>query len=374
MSWFLDAFSDIRDPRAPNARHDLLDVLTIALVASICGAEGCSDFADFGADREDLFREFLPLKHGIPSHDTFSRVFRLLDPKAFSTCFGHFLEDLGAAGEGVVAIDGKTLRRSFDGAAGRSALSVVTAFRSATSVVIGQEGFRAPEGDSEILAARALLRCLDLTGHLVTADAIHCQNETAQVILDQGGDYLLRLKGNRPALHDMVKDAFDDTAFRADLDQAHTTDADHGRLEERTACVCHDISWLSGPKSSSQEPVLLPGLACLGMIEATTTRDGKTTTTRHYHVSSKPLSAEAYLTAARHHWSIENGLHWVLDVTFDEDQARNRKDNGPENLAILRKLALNVLKRAKPGMSTRRKRMRCGWSNAFARDVLGQMR
>ena len=143
MSWFLDAFADIRDPRAPNARHDLLETLTIALVASICGAEGCSDFADFGADREDLFREFLTLKHGIPSHDTFSRVFRLLDPKAFSRCFGRFLEDLGAVGEGVVAIDGKTLRRSFDGAAGRSALSVVTAFRSATSVVIGQEGFRA---------------------------------------------------------------------------------------------------------------------------------------------------------------------------------------------------------------------------------------
>jgi len=153
------------DPRTGNAtRHDLLEVLAIALTAAICGAEDCSDFADFGVDRDDLFREFLELKHGIPSHDTFSRLFRLLDPAAFSGCFGRFVEDLGAADDGVVAIDGKTLRRSFDSAAGRSPLAVVTAFRSATSVVIGQEPFRTAEGESEIVAARALLRCLDLTG------------------------------------------------------------------------------------------------------------------------------------------------------------------------------------------------------------------
>lgn len=373
--WFEEAFAALPDPRTGNAtRHDLLEVLTIALTAAICGAEDCSDFADFGVDREDLFREFLELKHGIPSHDTFSRIFRLLDPAAFSECFGRFVEHLGAAGDGVVAIDGKTLRRSFDSAAGRSPLAVVTAFRSATSMVIGQEPFRTAEGESEIVAARALLRCLDLTGQLVTADAIHCQTETAQIILDQGGDYLLRLKGNRPALHDMVKEAFDDPAFLAGLEQARSTDADHGRLEERTAWVCHDVSWLRGAKTSSQEPVLMPGLACLGMIEATVTRGGKTTTTRRFHVSSRALNAETYLKAARDHWAIENGLHWVLDMTFDEDRARTRKDNGPENLAILRKLALNVLKRARPGISVRRKRKRSGWSNDFARSVIGQMR
>ncbi len=346
----------------------------MALTAAVCGAESCSDFADFAVDREDLFREFLRLENGVPSHDTFSRIFRLLAPEAFATCFGRFVEDLGSAGAGVVAIDGKTLRRSFDTAAGRSPLAVVTAFASATSTVIGQESYRAGEGDSEITAARALLGCLDLTGQLVTADAIHCQSETAQTILDRGGDYLLRLKANRPALHDMVRAYFADPAVSAELAVAETADADHGRIEVRRARVSHDLSWLRGPKSSSAEPALLPGLACLAMIESTVTRGGATRTTRHYHLSSRPLTPETYLAAARSHWSIENGLHWVLDMTFDEDRARNRKDNAPENLAILRKLALNVLKRARPGISVRRKRKRSGWSDDFAKSVLGQMR
>ncbi len=375
MSWFAAAFDSLPDPRTGNAqRHDLLEVLTIALTASVCGAETCSDFADFAVDREALFREFLRLENGVPSHDTFSRVFRLLDPSAFAACFGRFLTDLGAAGAGVVAIDGKTLRRSFDAAAGRSPLAVVTAFASATRTVIGQEGFRSGDGDSEILAARALLQCLDLTGQLVTADALHCQRETAQLILARGGDYLFRLKGNRPALHDMLADYFALPETLAELADAETTDADHGRIEVRRGWVSHDLSWLAGPKTACGEPVLLPGLACLGMIEATVTRNGKTTTTRHYHLSSRALSAQAYLAAARSHWSIENGLHWVLDMSFDEDRARSRKDNAPENLATLRKLTLNLLRSARPNISIRRKRKRSGWSDDFARSILGQMR
>lgn len=375
MCWFAAAFKDLPDPRTGNAqRHDLLEVLTIALTAAVCGAESCSDFADFAVDREDLFREFLRLENGVPSHDTFSRIFRLLDPAAFAACFGRFVTDLGAAWAGVVAIDGKTLRRSFDTAAGRSPLAVVSAFASATRTVIGQESFRAREGDSEIVAARALLQCLDLTGQLVTADAIHCQNDTAQLILDRSGDYLLRLKSNRPALHEMVVDYFAMPAVLAELVSVETTDADHGRIERRRAYVSHDLAWLSGPKTACSEPVLLPGLACLGMIEATVTRNAKTTTTRHYHLSSRPLSPEAYLAAARSHWSIENGLHWVLDMTFDEDRARSRKDHAPENLATLRKLALNLLRTARPNISIRRKRKRSGWSNDFARSILGQMR
>lgn len=265
-------------------------------------------------------------------------------------------------------------RRSFDAAARRSPLAVVTAFASATQTVIGQESFRAQEGDSEILAARALLECLDLTGQLVTADAIHCQSDTAELILKRGGDYLLRLKGNRPALHDMVVDYFAVPELLAELDVAETTDADHGRIEVRRASVSHDLDWMRGTKRACTEPELLPGLACLGLIEATVTRGGKTTTTRHYHLASRALTAEAYLAAARAHWSIENGLHWVLDMSFDEDRARARKDHAPENLATLRKLALNVLRTARPEISIRRKRKRAGWSNDFARSILGQMR
>jgi len=375
MSWFEEAFSALPDPRTGNAkRHDLLEVLTIAVTAAVCGAETCSDFADFAVDREPLFREFLRLENGVPSHDTFSRIFRLLDPAAFGACFGRFLDDLGEAGEGVVAIDGKTLRRSFDAAAGRSPLAVVAAFASANRTVIGQEGFRAGDGDSEILAARALLSCLDLTGQLVTADALHCQNETAALILERGGDYLLRLKSNRPALHDMVAEYFADATILADLPSHETTDADHGRLEVRRAWVSHDLGWLTGPKRTTEDPVLLPGLACLAMIEATVTRDGKTTTRRHYHLSSRALDAAAYLAAARAHWAIENGLHWVLDITFDEDRARSRKDHAPENLATVRKLALNLLQTARRDISIRRKRKRSGWSDAFARSILGQVR
>ncbi|HEV7367905.1 ISAs1 family transposase [Arenibaculum sp.] len=375
MTWFENAFDGLPDPRTGNAkRHDLLEVLTIALTASVCGAESCSDFADFAVDREDLFREFLRLENGVPSHDTFSRIFRLLDPAAFSACFGRFLDGLGAAGEGVVAIDGKTLRRSFDDAARGNPLAVVTAFASASRLVLGQQSFRVAEGDSEILAARALLECLDLSGQLVTADALHCQKETAQVIRDRGGDYLLRLKANHPALHAMVDEYFADPDLRAGLAAAATTDADHGRIEIRRAWVSHDLDWLRGPKSASSEPVLLPDMTCLGLIETTVEHRGKTTTTRHCHLSSRALSPAAYLQAARAHWAVENSLHWVLDVTFDEDRARNRKDHGPENLATLRKLALNVLRRARPEISIRRKRKRSGWSNDFARSILGQMR
>lgn len=375
MSWYVSAFESLPDPRTGNAqRHDLLEVLTMALTAAVCGAETCSDFADFAVDREDLFREFLRLENGVPSHDTFSRIFRLLDPSAFGRCFGRFVSDLGEAGAGVVAIDGKTLRRSFDTAAGRSPLAVVSAFASASQTVIGQESFRAGEGDSEIVAARALLECLDLTGQLVTADALHCQNETARLILERGGDYLLRLKGNRPALHEAVVAYFADPDVLSGLATTETTEADHGRLEERRAFVSHELGWLKGSRRACTEPAEMPGLACLGMIESTVTRNGKTSTTRHYHLSSRALSAEDYLAAARSHWSIENRLHWVLDMTFDEDRARSRKDNAPENLATLRKLALNVLRTARPQISIRRKRKRSGWSNDFARSIRGQMR
>lgn len=375
MSWFETAFDGLPDPRTGNAkRHDLLEILTIALTATVCGAESCADFADFAVDREALFRSFLRLENGVPSHDTFSRVFRLLDPVAFAACFGRFLEGLGAAGAGVIAIDGKTLRRSFDDAGRSNPLAVVTAFASATRLVVGQHSYRVAEGESEILAARALLECLDLQGHLVTADAIHCQVETACLIQERGGDYLLRLKGNHPALLAMVEEYFADPELCAGLAGATTTDADHGRIETRRAWVCHTLDWLRGPKSASSEPVLLPGMACLGLIEATVEHRGKTTVTRHYHIASRALSAADYLAAARAHWSVENGLHWVLDVVFDEDRARNRKDHGPENLATLRKLALNILNRARRNISVRRKRKRSGWSDEFARSILGQMR
>jgi predicted transposase YbfD/YdcC len=361
----------VPDPRTGNAtRHNLLNVLTIALTASICGCESCVEFADFAEDREELFREFLCLENGLPSHDTFSRLFRLIDPEALSGCFGRFLEALGADGAGVVAIDGKTLRRSFDRASGASALHVVTAFAAEAQLVIGQKAVA--EGGNEITAARALLELLDLKGALVTADAIHCNVETAQTVLDRGGDYLFALKGNRPAtLADVETYLADPGAAIADVYES--VDADHGRIETRRHAIVHDVDWLFPAKPDPDRPAM-PALAAIARVEAEVERDGKISRSRRYYLCSARLSAEQFAKAVRAHWSIENGVHWVLDVAFDEDRARNRKDHGAENLAIIRKLALNVLKRARPEISIRRKRKRSGWSDAFARSVLGQMR
>lgn len=370
MGFLGECFSELPDPRTGNAtRHNLLDLLTIALVASICGAESCVDFADFGRDRERLFREFLTLEHGLPSHDTFSRLFRLLDPAAFAACFGRFLEGLGESGRGVLAIDGKTLRRSFDRAASASALHVVTAFACEARLVVGQVAV--PKGGNEITAARSLLGLLDLTGMLVSGDAIHCQTDTARLINERGGDWLFALKGNRPSMLAEIETCFADPA--AEFDTYATTDADHGRVEVRRHAVCHDVGWLFSDRRYPDEP-RMPGLACLAMVEATVEREGRTSVVRRYYLSSAALCAERFADAVRAHWRIENSQHWVLDVTFDEDRARNRCDHGPENLATLRRFALNVLRSARPDISVRRKRKRSGWSDEFARTVIGQMR
>jgi predicted transposase YbfD/YdcC len=298
------------------------------------------DFAEFAEDRQELLREFLRLENGLPSHDTFSRVFRLLDPAAFGRAFEAFLVDLGADGAGVLAIDGKTLRRSFDRAAGRSPLHVVTAFGAQARLSVGQRAV-AP-GENEITAARALLATLTLDGALVTGDAIHAQAETAQLVIDRGGDYLFALKANRPAMLAEV------AAFFADPPEVlavhETTDADHGRLETRRHRVTHCVDWLFGERAEPHAP-RMPGLATLACVEATR-NDGPPST--RYYLASARLTPEAFARAVRSHWAIENSLHWVLDVTFDEDAARNRADNGPENLAILRRLTLNMLRTARP--------------------------
>jgi predicted transposase YbfD/YdcC len=255
----IDTLGEIPDPRRGNAqRHELLDILAIALVASVCGAESCVDFAEFAEDREPLLREFLRLENGLPSHDTFSRVFRLLDPAAFARAFEAFLADLGADGTGVLAIDGKTLRRSFDRAAARSPLHVVTAFGADARLSVGQRAV-AP-GENEITAARALLATLTLEGALVTGDAAHAQAETAALVLQRGGDYLFALKANRPAMLREVEAFFTDPP--QPLATFTTTDADHGRIETRRHRLTHDVGWLFGDRAEPGAPCM-PGLATL---------------------------------------------------------------------------------------------------------------
>lgn len=365
-----ECFAGLPDPRTGNAtRHDLIEVVTIALVASVCGAESCVDFADFARDREALLRGFLALEHGPPSHDTFSRLFRLLDPQAFGRCFARFLDGLGEDGRGVVAIDGKTLRRSFDRAAGTSPLHVVTAFACDARLALGQAAV--PPGGNEITAARDLLGLLDLTGALVTGDALHCQAETAALVEARGGHWLFALKANRPLTLAEVERFFADPANRVGTHV--TTDAEHGRIETRRHAVSAEVGWLFSDRRYPGEPTL-PGLATIGMVEAEVEGANRTSPTRRYYLASAALTPERFAAAVRAHWRIENSLHWVLDTTFDEDRARTRKDHGPENLAILRKLALNLLRTARPDISIRRKRKRSGWSDEFARSILGRMR
>jgi predicted transposase YbfD/YdcC len=344
-------------------RHELLEVLFMALCASLCGAESCVDMADFAEAKEEVLREFLTLEGGPPSHDTFSRIFRLLDPEAFHAAFQRFMADFAAARAGVVAVDGKSLRRSFDRAAGASPLHLVSAWACEEQLVLGQ--MKVATGGNEITAMPALLRLLSLEGTTVTVDAMHCQSDTAKAVVEAGGAYLMTLKTNQPRLYEDVKLLMDDPAAPAD-DAAQTVDGDHGRIETRRAEVLHDVGWLA-------EAHHWPGLAAVGKVTATRESHGRAVTAARYYLASRALSAAELNSLARGHWGIENRLHWVLDVVMNEDQARARKDNAPENLALLRRLALNIIKRNKHKGSNRIKFKRAGWDNRFLTTLIAQI-
>ena len=351
MEEFVACFAEVVDPRRDNARHDLHELLMIALCTLLSGGEDCSDMALFGEIKAPYLRQFLRLRHGTPSHDTFSRVFRLLDPKAFEACFTRFMRRFAESLRGVVAVDGKTLRRSFDRVAGKSPLHMVHAWSAEQRLLLGQV---AVDGKSnEITAVPKLLKMLSLKGCIVTADALNCQRVIAAQVVEQGGDYVLALKGNQGSLHDDVRCFFEDPARTAEI--AHTTvDGDHGRIETRTSLISTDIAWL-------QERHAWPGLAAIGRVLRTREVSARVSTETAYYLLSTPLSAEHFGAVARAHWGVENGLHWVLDVTMNEDQARTRKDHGPQNIALLRRLALNLAKLEGSKGSMKAKRMRAAW-------------
>ena len=362
MEGFAACFKALEDPRDDNARHDLHELLLIALCTVLCGGEDCSDMALFGRAKEPFLRQFLRLRHGIPSHDTFSRVFRLLDPEQFGTCFVEFMRHFAQLSAGVVALDGKTLRRSFDRAAGTSPLHLISAWAVDQRLVLGQRAVG--DKSNEITAIPKLLDMLTLKGAIVTADALNCQRAIAAQVSAQGGDYVLALKGNQGTLHADVSLFLDDP--RRAAEPSHTTvDGDHGRIEVRTSLVSTEIGWL-------QEQHQWPGLAAIGKLTRSREIARKSTSQTAYYLLSAPLSAERFGQVVRHHWSIENGLHWVLDVTMNEDQARNRTDNGPENLALLRRLALNLAKLEPSKGSMKSKLKRAGWNNEFLATLLAQ--
>ena len=362
MDDFAELFEDLEDPRTGNAkRHALHEMVLIALCAVLSGGETCADMALFGRLKQDFLKEFLALEHGIPSHDTFSRLFRLLDPAAFRTWFIAFMQHFAETCEGVVALDGKTLRRSFDRASAASPLHLVSAWAADQRLVLGQLAVGAKS--NEIVAVPKLLELLSLRGTIVTADALNCQRQVATQVIEQGGDYALALKGNQPALLDDVRRFLDDP--ETPLRSASETNAGHGRIETRTASLSGDIAWL-------QDSHAWPGLAAVGKVTAMRQIDGKTRTQTRYYLLSQAVDPARFNAIVRGHWSIENSLHWVLDVIMDEDQLRNRKDHGPENLALLRRLALNLAKLEPSKGSMRGKLKRAAWDTTFLGNLLAQ--
>lgn len=362
MEEFVACFSEVCDPRQENIRHSLHEVLLIALCTMLCGGEDCSYMEEFGRAKRPFLSQFLSLKHGIPSHDTFSRVFRRLDPKPFQACFMRFMERFAQGLQGVIAVDGKTLRGSFDRASGQSPLHMVHAWAADQRLLLGQ--IATDVKSNEITAVPKLLAMLSLRGCIVTADAMSCQRAICAQIVEQEGDYVIALKGNQGTLHDDVRLFMEDP--KRPVEATHTTvDADHGRIETRTGEVSTDIGWLTADHA-------WPGLAAIGKMVRTREIRGKKTTETSYYLMSIPLSAARFAEVARAQWGVENGLHWVLDVTMNEDRKRSWKDHGPENIAILRRLALNLAKLEGSRGSMKGKLKRAGWNDEFLGRLLAQ--
>jgi predicted transposase YbfD/YdcC len=361
---FAECFSELPDPRADNALHDLTEILFIALMATLCGATACTDMALFARMKAYLWQDVLVLENGLPSHDTFSRVFRMLDPKAFESAFRRFMKAFAQGAKikrpkGVIALDGKALRRGYERGKSHMPPVMVTAWAAQTRMALAN--VLAPN-NNEAAGALQLLELLQLKGCVVTADALHCHRGMAKAIVARSGDYVLAVKENQPALLADAKAAIQ-AAERKGKVGVTTTEAAHGRKEQRKALVA--------PVNMVQKHDF-PGLKAVARI---TSKRGKDKTVERYFLMSQAYSPKDVLRIVRTHRTIENSLHWPLDVTLDEDLARNRKDNAPANLAVLRRLALNVA-RADPDTTTslRGKLNRAGWNDAYLFELLGHMR
>lgn len=364
LEQFSAGWEGLDDPRTGNATlHDLHELLMIALCTVLCGGQGAVDMALFTKAKEPLLRGFLKLENGLPSHDTFSRLFRQLDPDQFRSAFQRFMEKFSERCQGVVAIDGKVLRRSFDRASGKSALHMVSAWGCEQRLVLAQ--IATDTKSNEITAVPKLLALLSLKGTIVTADAMNCQRAIAQQIVEQGGDYALALKGNQGTLHDDVVRFLNDPASVVSTAKPDV-DAGHGRIETRTATVSTDIAWLRNDHR-------WPGLKAIGKVDRIRETAAGTSTETAYYLLSTALPAERFGEVVRQHWGVENRLHWRLDVAMNEDHDRTRLGNGPQNLAVLRHLALNAIQKETSKGSLRGKLKRAGWDNAYLTQLLASV-
>lgn len=360
-----DHFADLPDPRLDrNKEHALLDIIVLAVCGILAGCDSWADVERFGRAKADWFRRFLKLPNGIPSHDTFGRVFSLLDPEAFGGCFTAWMTAACAElGLKQVAVDGKTMCGS-RGPQGTAA-HVVSAFATANGITLGQR--KVDEKSNEITAIPELLKVLDIAGALVTIDAMGCQTKIADQVRESGADYLLAVKENRPTLyadiHQFVTDALANGYQGIEHSFYEAEERSHGRDEFR-ACYVFDAA------DAVRDPAPWRDLTSVVMVVSSRTVNGQTGDEVRYYISSRKASAKAFAQGVRNHWGIENGLHWVLDVGFGDDASRVRTGHGPENFALLRRLALAVLKQQRDKHSIRGRRLVAGWDNSYLEQLL----
>ena len=367
MEALITILREVRDPRDFNARQDCGGMLFISLIATLCGAKSCVDFADFAAANEDELAEIVDLPHGAPSHDSFSRLFRLLDPDEMARTFQAFAralrEGLGLGPvKGVVAIDGKRLRRGYERGRAFMPPLMVSVWDAQTRVSIAA---RASSDGNEVAATLSALKSLDLKGCLVTADALHCHPKMAKGVRERGGNYAFRLKGNNGPLHSCAVGAFAAADATGKLAFHEKSEQGHDRFERRRAS-------LVAPPADAPA---LPGLAMFGRIESERgLAKGPASTLIHYFALSKRMSPKIMMQTVRMHWGVENGLHWPLDVVFNEDDARTRKNHAPQNLSFIRRMALDILRAHPDNRSIARKMKLAAWKKEFLFELFTHLR
>jgi predicted transposase YbfD/YdcC len=364
---FMSHFSKLPEPRISGmVTYPLNEILLVSLCAVLSGCDDFVEISEYGKEKLEFLRKFLPFSNGIPSHDTYANVFRMLDFTAFSECFISWVKSLSESLEGIIAIDGKTLRGSQDRKHGKAAIHMVSAFAHAQGLVLGQQ--KVSDKSNEITAIPELLDKLVIEGAIITIDAMGCQKEIAKKIVSKKADYLLAVKGNQPTLFSQIEKFFSYhrlSEFKKRRHDFHEeTFGDHGRIEIRKHWTSSEISWLTSDKDWCK-------LSSIGMIEETRIIGDKSSTELRYYISSiNNLKARDLAHQARSHWSVENNLHWVMDVSFKDDASRNRKDNSAENFHLIKQIAFNIIKLNPIKKSIKVKRKNASWNNTFLLQLL----
>ena len=357
-------FSSLEDPRQlKKCKHELIDIMAISICAVVCGAEGFKEIERYGKMKIEWLQTFLKLENGIPTHHTIGRLFFSICPEKFQACFSNWVNDILERIEGqLIPIDGKTVRRSYDNSSNKSAIHIVNAWASENNALLAQ--ITTEEKSNEVTAIPKLIDLIDIRGCTVSIDAMGCQKNIAEKIIDSGGDYVLALKDNHPNLSMAVEGIFDKLTQSGKVKPMTIESKGHGRLEIRKHYTISDIKSLPGIDDWK-------GLRSIGMVESERHINGHVSMEKRYYIMSHGDDLTVFAKNTRNHWSIENRLHWVLDVVFKEDESRIRKDHAPENISLIRKMALNMLKKEnteKSGIAIKRKM--AGWDNSYLLKVL----